>query len=316
MEIEFKEEFYDRMSKFREKALENAAGDQRTYYKYMLKWRKVCGDPSAEEMTEVLKKAQKARDYGLMQRCFYTYWKSELSCFLSSGYDHSYMIYRVIPFLSGGEYSEIFRAYPEDLPMAGNGHSMLVNGTGVLQCILYKGRYDEAKAVAKAEKYVASKQPKWDRAFVACLLAVYKSDAKMLSENLQLLCELNSRNDIPGFLKEQCQTAYGMVVFAAHNMEPEVFNKVQMPEYKNFDPEYMEFALKGEFSRDPLFRYDEPYAEFNHLFEFPLPLTVADKKNLDSDNSYLTRAEKNAYYMNVDAMNDEIIERLMECKSL
>ena len=69
-------------------------------------------------------------------------------------------IYTMMPYLCCADYDEIYRAFPSDLPISTNGHSMMVNATALLQCILYKGKYDEENVIAKAEKYILTKNPK------------------------------------------------------------------------------------------------------------------------------------------------------------
>lgn len=96
----------------------------------------------------------------------------------------------------------------------------------------------------KVEKHINSKQPKWDRAFVACLLGVLQNDAETFSPNMQTLCDLHARIDISKFLKIHCVFAYGMWVFAKHNMSEEAFSKIKLPEHKTFDKDYLIILTK------------------------------------------------------------------------
>ena len=247
-----------------------------------------------------------------MQQLFYTFNKRILTWNLSSGYDHCMAIYTMMPYLCCAEYDEIYRAFPSDLPISANGNTMLVNATALLQCILYKGKYEEAAVISKAEKYILSKSPKWDRAYVGCFLAIIKNDADMLSENLQLLCSNHTRQSISGFMKYHCQSAYGILVFAKKNLPQEIFERVKMPEHKTFNPGYMEWVFKEQFVRESIFDYKAPYEELNLVYEMPLPITKVHRPGLNSDNEFISSSAKKAYYMDEATMNDQVVEYVME----
>lgn len=309
--MELEKEHLEELNFWRNSALESADEADREYHRKLIYGWHVGHYPEKDVLLDRLKAAYKDKDYALMQQIFFTYSKRELSWALSSGYDHCYLVYRVIPYLCCAEYNEIYRAFPEELPLAANGHTMLVNATALLQCILYKCRHDEQKVIAKAEKYVTSKQPIWDRAYISCFLAILKEDDVMLSENLQVLCEYHSRQSMSGFMKFQCQYAFGLLVFAKHNLPEDVFRRVKLPEGKTFDPGYMKWVFEGQFVRQSIYDYKPPFEELKLVYEMPLPTTVVSQPNLNSDNEYLSSREKKAYYMDVDAMNAQVVDYAM-----
>ncbi len=237
--------------------------------------------PDEDVLLAELKAASEADDYKRVQQVFFTCNKKELSWFLSSGYDHCYLVYRVIPYLCCADYDEIYRAFPDSIPLAANGHSMLVNATALLQCILYKGKYDAQKVISKAEKYVSSKQSKWNRAYVACFLAILEENYAMLSDNL-----------------------------------PEsVFRKVRLPEHKTFDPGYMKWLYDGQFVRCSIYDYKAPFEELNYVYEMPLPATAVYQPYLNAENVQVSPREKKAYHMDVEAMNDQIVDYVINQKN-
>ena len=312
MKIELEKEYLESLQFWYNAALEESEKDGKAFHKrFILGWT-FSRYPKDEDFLSLFKSAEKNKDYPVMQQLFFTLNKRILLWNSDSGYDHCMVIYTMMPYLCCAEYDEIYREFPSDLPIAANGHSMMVNATALLQCILYKGKYDEEKVIAKAEKYILSKKPKWDRAYVGCFLAIIKNDADMLSENLQELCNYHTRQSICGFMKYHCQSAYGILVFAKKNLPKETFEKVKMPEYKTFDPGYMEWVFNEKFVRESIYDYKAPYEELNIAYEMPLPITKVHHRYLNSDNKHISSWEKRAYYMDEPAMNDQVVEYVME----
>ena len=309
--IEIEKEHLEELNFWRKSALEKTDESDWEYHRHLIYGWHVGHYPDDDVLLAKLKDATKKKDYALMQQIFFTYNKRELSWNISSGYDHCYLVYRVIPYLCCAEYDEIFRAFPENLPISSNGHSMLVNATALLQCILYKDKYDKQKVITKAEKYVVSKQPKWDRAYVACFLAVLREDMQMLSENLQVLCEYHSRQSMSGFMKLHCQYAYGLLIFAKHNLSDSAFRSIKMPEYKTFDLGYLEWAYEEHFVRKSIYDYKAPFEELSLVYEMPLPTTVLHQPYLNNDRVQVSPQEKKAYHMDGKTMDAEVVDYVM-----
>lgn len=310
MNLPLNKEYLDGIAFFCGKALERSGNDRPAYLDKMLDYRKICARDMLEDMEKALEKAVDDRDYESVQRLLFTYYHTDLTIQGCGGYDHSHVIFQMIPYLSCAAYENIFRALPKELPLSENGHTMCINGTNLLLCTLYPGVYDTEKVLKNAEKHVNSKQPKWDRAFVACLLGILKNDAELFSQNVQLLCELHSRVDLPKFVKVQCVYAYGMLVIAKHNMSADAFEKIKMPEYKNFDIEYLNYIFEGHFSKEPVYTHDEAYKEFDYLYDILIPITELYQPYLDKE-AY-TKRERNKYYMDSKSMNAQIISEILK----
>ena len=310
--IELSKEQLEELNFWHNSGLEAGSYKSAEYYHHLIYGWSLSHYPDENDKIAMLKRAAKANDYALMQQIFFTFNKQRLSCYLSGGYDHCSLVHQITPYLCCAEYGEVFRAFPENLPLSANGYSMLVHATALLQCILYKGKYDDEKVIAKAEKYVASKQPIWNRAFVACFLAIFKEDAEQLSENLQVLCTYHTRQEISDYLKLHCQHAYGMIMIAKHNLPEEVFKKITFPEYKTFDSGYMQWLLEENYVRQCVYDYKEPFEEFNIVYDMPLPETRIHQPYLNSDNTYISAQTKKAYFLDVDAMNAQVVDYLIQ----
>jgi hypothetical protein len=304
--------YYKRLDGFNNKAIDKAEGDIHKYLGYFLDWATYAtySDTDLGEVCiETLKKGVKEKDYPLMQAAMNFMNKSDILWNLESGYDHSYMAYHIVSYLSSAEYESLSRAFPRGLPLASNGNTMNVHAANLILCMLYKDDYDIEMVIDKARKYTISKQSRWDRAFVACLLGILEQDTDIISENIQVLCELLARTDVTGFEKLQCQFAYGMLVIAYHNLPADKYELIRMPEYKNFDPGYMEWLLRGELAEEKLIEFRSPYELLNILMLAPISVTRVHQTYLNED---VPARQKKQFFMDCDSMHEKLIQYVMK----
>lgn len=246
--------------------------------------------------------AVKNKDYELLHSIFYHEIKLQMLPLWQGGCDHSYNLIDFFSILACDTFDNVYRVFPEGLPLAANGHTMCLKATNLVLCMLYnkdgKEIYDEKKVIDQASKYINSKQPAWDRAFVACVLAIAQHDMDSFSENLQKLCEGHSRRDIIKYKKIQCDTAYGLIVFAKYFCTKEEFNSIRYPEYKNFDKGYIDWFLSQETLTNNLcFDYEASYEEMNHILKMPIAKTYIHQPHLGSDNPYISAKAKKDWYL-------------------
>ena len=229
-----------------------------------------------------------------------------------SGYDHCWNLWSLLDLFACADAENVYRVFPEGLPLSGNGYPMYVNGTNVLLCLLYNTDistvYVQDKVVAKAEKFVASKKPMWERAVVSALLAVLAADVPRFSEALQNVCIGYGKMDIAPCKKIQCQNAYGLLMLARRFWTEEKFAAVVMPEAENFSKGYAEWLLGQEKLPDDLcITYEAPIEKVNEILKKPVAVTRIYQKYLDSDSAYLSSVEKKAWYLDCDRMMEELL---------
>ncbi len=230
----------------------------------------------------------------------------------SSGYDHCWHLWSLLDLLACADVENVYRVFPEGLPLSGNGYPMYVNGTNVLLCLLYNTGdstvYAQDKVMAKAEKFVTSKKPIWERAVVSALLAVLTADVPRFLEALQNVCAGYGKMDIAPYKKIQCQNAYGLIMLARRFWTEEEFAAVVMPEAENFSKSYSEWLLGQEKLPDDLcITYEAPIEKVNGILKKPVAVTRIYQKYLDSDSAYLSSAEKKAWYLDCDRMMEELL---------
>ena len=304
-------EFYKRLVRFNDKARDKAEGDMHKYLENFLHgatFAMYSDSDLGNLCIDILKRSMKEKDYPLMQAVMNFMNKSNVLWNTQNGCDHSYMAYHIVNYLSSAEYENLYRAFPQGLPLASNGHTMNVHAANLILCLLYKYDYDRTAIEEKAKKYITSKQPKWDRAFVACLLGILEEDTDLISENIQVLCELLARTDVTSFEKLQCQFAYGMLAIAYNNLPQDKYKLIRMPEYKNFDLGYMKWLIEGIFTKESLIEFRKPCEILNIFMSSPISRTLIHQPYLNED---VSARQKKQFFMDCDRMNDELIQYVM-----
>ena len=262
--------------------------------------------------------ATKNRDYALLRNVFYHEIKLQIIPLSSGGVDHSHGFRDMLNLIACDDFQNIYRIFPEGLPLASNGYSMYVKATNLVLCMLYnkdgKEVYDQGKVIEQARKYIESKQPVWDRAVVACVLAIMQHDMSCFSENIQKVCEGYSKQDIIKYRKLQCDPAYGLIVLAKHFCTKEEFESIKYPEYKNFDKGYIDWFLNLEtFPDDLCFEYKGTYVQMNDILKMPIAKTYIHQPYLGTDNPYISAKSKKDWYVDVKGkMAEEFFESVKD----
>ena len=257
--------------------------------------------------------ALKQNDFATLKSVFYHAAKVKLLPCGYSGFDHCDRLWPLLDLLSCAEMDNIYRVLPERLPLSTNGYAMYVNGINILLCLLYNNEenaaYAKEKVTSKADKFISSKKPMWERSVISCLLAIIDHDVYRLSENFQYVCDSYSKMNIASYMKIQCQNAYGLLVLAKHFLSEEEFNTVILPEHKNFSKDYIEWLFhQKELSDELCIKYEAPLEKVNDILKKPVAITRIYQPHINSDNAYLTISKKKAWYMDIDTMMDEFLD--------
>ena len=261
--------------------------------------------------------ATKNKDYPLLRNVFYHEIKLQKMPFWEGGVDHSHGFRTMLNIIACDDFQNVYKIFPEGLPLASNGYSMYVKATNLVLCMLYnkdgKEVYDQDKIIEQAKKYIGSKQPVWDRVVLACVLAIMEHDVDAFSENIQKVCEGHGKQNIIKYRKLQCDPAYGLVVFAKHFWTKDEFEKLRYPEYKNFDKGYIEWLLGLDaFPNDLCFEYEGTYEEMNDILKLPIIQTYIYQPYLGTDNPYISAKSKKDWYVDVKGkMLDEFCAQII-----
>lgn len=257
-----------------------------------------------------IKTAVKNNDFVRLQSAFYHATKLRLLPLGSSGYDHCFVVWPLLDLLACDDFNHIFRVLPEDLPVSTNGFPMYVHAVNLLLCLLYNREgheiYEQEKIVEKAEKFLTTKKPLWERSVVACILAILQKDTAGFSENLQKVCDGYGKIRCAEYLKVQCQNAYGLIALAKHVWTEEEFRNVKYPECRNFHKGYIDWFLsQKELSNDLCFAYKDSMEELNDILKMPVAVTRIHQPYLDSDHPYISSKAKKEWHMDVKRMFNE-----------
>ena len=261
--------------------------------------------------------AVKNNDFAKLKSVFYHVTKIKLLPLGSGGYDHCAVVWPLLDLLACDDFDCIYRVLPEGLPISANGFPMYIHAVNLLLCLLYniEGNeiYEQDKIVEKAEKFLTTKKPLWERSVVACILAILQHNASSFSENLQKVCEGYSKQSCAKHLKLQCQNAYGLIVLAKHFWSEEEFQRVEYPEFKNFNKGYIDwFLCQEELSNDLCFIYKDSREELNRILKMPVAITQIHQPYLNSDSPYISSKEKKEWHMDTKKMMDELCSELSQ----
>ncbi len=280
------------------------------YYKNLCS--KTRRDFDAQKIFEQeIEAAVKNNNFANLKSVFYHATKIKLLPLSSSGYDHCFVAWPLLDLLACDDFDNIYRILPKGLPISTNGFPMYIHAVNLLLCLLYNTEgntiYEQEKIIEKAEKFLTTKKPLWERSVVACILAILQHDVTSLSENLQKLCEGYSKQNYAKYMKLQCQNAYGLLVLAKHFWTEEEFQKVEYPEYKNFSKGYIDwFLIQDELSDDLCFVYEDSWEELNSILKMPVAITRIHQPYLNSDSPYISSREKKEWHMDSEKMLEEL----------
>lgn len=297
-------------------SLKSSGNDTIKYYNFLIKSLDFNERTYLRDIYEdIVSTAVSNNDYAPLKRAFFQNTRVRLLPDDNGGYDHCWQLWGALDLLGCDEYENIYRLFPSGIPFSYNGYPMYVNATNILLCILYNKNgtelYEQKKAMDKALKFVSSKKPKWDRAVVAALIGILEHDTEMLSENLQIVCENTLRLDLVQFRKIQCITAYGITALAYHNLSDDEFQRVRLPEYKNYSKGYITWFLQENLQKELCIPYDPPFEEVNDILKMPIAITQTRPPFVPSNEEIKV---KKVAALDADKMREEFIADILSQK--
>lgn len=304
-------EYIKSLCKFYESDKDKADVKDKKLYKSIMT-QMLWNDPDLENtIEEGILKALKEKDYAAIKSIFYHAAKIKLLPNLSGGYDHCERLWPMLDLLACAEFDNIYRILPEGLPLSDNGYPMYINATNLILCLLYntdeKEVYQQDRVREKAIKFVASKKPLWERSVVNCLLQIMDKNPVGISEELQYVCAGYSKITVADYMKLQCFNAYGLIVLAKRFLTEQKFAMIELPVYKNFSGEYINWFLNNEELQNELY-FEYPLDIAGALLRKPVSVTRIHQPYLNSDNTYMSARDKKKWYMDYESMLDEFLD--------
>ena len=154
---------------------------------------------------------------------------------------------------------------------------MYVVATNLLLCILYNTDKDEfyptKKVKEKAEKFLVTKKPAFEKGLVKALLGILEQNIEYVSDGLDVLCKNFGRASYSKALKYHCFLSYGIVVLAYHFFPEEMFKQIKFPESNNFSKEYIINFLNGVYKNEPLYELSGNLEVVKRLITKPVRIT-------------------------------------------
>ena len=242
-----------------------------------------------------------------------------------SGYDHCWLFLSMLGAFACGDISAIERMFPRELGLTANGYPFYVVASNLLISLWYNRETyhlsstlrvgdrdkDEAmltQALSKAEKFVTTKKPQWERATVAYLLALHNKDVAEAQTQLQEVCKSYMRIDVSPAKKMLCVEAHGLYCLAYYLLPKEQYQQLQMPDYKNFSIEYASWRREHpEPELHLYFEYPASMELVNQIYLAPVAITKLHQPYLGQDNPYMSAREKKQWNLDLEAMLDDFV---------
>lgn len=233
------------------------------------------------------------------------------------GYDHCGQFLNLLSALACGDLDTVERIFPYELGLTSNGYPFYVIAGNLFLALWYKWNGVDSnelllkKALPKAEKFIISKKPQWERAVTAYLLALCKEDMTEAGNRLQEVCNAYMRSDMAPVKKLLCVEVHGLYCLAFYILPKEQYQQIVMPEHKNFSKTYAAWRMEHQKPELELyFKYPETMELVNRIYLAPVARTKLHQPYLEQDNPYMSAKEKKQWHLNGEAMLEDFVKYL------
>ncbi|MDE6456202.1 MAG: hypothetical protein K2L38_09930 [Dysosmobacter sp.] len=199
--------------------------------------------------------------------------KSAMMPVIYGGYAYEKNVHCALECILCGNVQAVERILPPELARVNNCCDPFFPAAAhVLIGLWYKDKAVLERAVPGAERFLEGKRPNLlQKAMVSFLLDLVNGGMDKGSEDLLAVCKGYPKDKRPVLgVRPFCTYAHGLYCLAQLLLPEEKFQALQMPEYKNFLPE---FALWRRAHPEPdlslWFRYPEDMALFNDIYAAP-----------------------------------------------
>lgn len=229
-----------------------------------------------------------------------------------SGYDHCISLWFVLDALACGDDSAVERRFPHELGITANGYPFYVCASNLLIGMWYDDSKILEKAIPKAEKFISGKKPLWERAVVSYLYNLHKRDAHAMEHDLQAVCDGYAKMVIAPEKKRLCVNAYGLLMLSKFVWPEQKLQDFRLPEHNNFNKNFALWRIENQSPKLDLYHhYPTPMEEINEILIAPVAKATIHQPYLNSDNEYISIADKKKWYLNGDEMIAQFVEDIM-----
>lgn len=260
-----------------------------------------------------LKECLKCNDWNGLNNMIFQTNRHDLLPSSSGGYDHCELFLGLLGAFACGDIHAVERIFPHELGLTANGYPFYVVASNLFIALWYQDENMLKQALPKAEAFIATKKPQWERAVVAYLLALYNKDTAEAQTQLQEVCKSYMRSDMASFKKLLCVEAHGLYCMAYYLLPEDQYQQLHMPEYKNFSVEYAVWRREHpEPELNLYFEYPAPMELVNQIYLAPIAVTKLHQPYLGQDNPYMSAKAKKQWCLDVGTMLDDFTNGVTE----
>jgi hypothetical protein len=227
----------------------------------------------------------------------------EIGNILSSGFDHTYYAYNILPeLLISCRFDRIKLILPKEDGMSKYNYcgSVIIN---LFMAIWYKDEEFLSIAKAMAEKKLNQKLNALEKAYIEFLLALSEKDTKKISYELLEICKGSAKSKDYG--ESEFTHRFSIIGHAMYNLslyvyDGELADKIEMPKYDNFLIALAQYQKSNKLKPGKIITvYNEPLNILNKILNcYPPTMTL-----IKIDNKF---------YLNTSKYKNEVIQELLK----
>ncbi len=233
---------------------------------YSLKYLWLLLDNSHDPFEYVFDKCFARQNWQELNNFFYQHNRLNIFPPFFQSEDPSWHFLNALTAIAVGDYQTMEYIFPANMKIRkhNNIYPLYKVGDIMLAGLWYQNTALLSAALPKAKKYIAGKWPKWERAAIAYLLALYEHDIAAAGEYLENACKI-MHTDLNDNDKKVFSVAHGLYQLAEKVLGKEEFQKLSMPEYKTFSRDYAKWRNTCFDSPQLYIHFPEPVSFINDL---------------------------------------------------
>lgn len=208
---------------------------------------------------EALYSAVKSESYADIPKIIYQHTRHNVLYWMgvNTGVDHSHNHKTVLETLSVADFEMLEKCLPLDCGLAVSGYWYDNLSANLIMAIYYKDSLHIEYCEENIPTFLQRKMSLYEKAYLQCLVGIFRKDADMINDNLEAMCKALQRTRELDIDKALCLSAHGLYNLARWNM-PDEQDKILMPKHSAFwkeaflgtdePPREMYYEYKGELS--------------------------------------------------------------------
>lgn len=133
-----------------------------------------------------------------------------------------------------------------------------------------------------------------------------------MKRDLQMVCDSYAKMGIAPEKKQMCVNAHGLLLLPKFIWPELNLQDFELPVNKNFNRDFALWRIANQTTQlDIYYCYPSNMEAMNEILKSPVATAMIYQPYLNSDNDYISAADKKNWYIDVDKMREQFIKRLL-----